>query len=251
MPDLIPIVPAILENQTKPGVSARKLYQFLELNPTAWARWAKKNIVQNPYAVEHLDWEGFLPDVENRTDTSAGGRPTQDYALSMDFAKKLAMMARSEKGEEARQWFLQCERVATQQASLPVVHDRRTQIAIEMLVRLDDAEHRLQLLEEENRQKTAQLQRAEEKADLALADAHHMTVKEFICKNGLLAQFPPPRHKSIGTWLGNFCQHYGLPVRKDPVVGEHWTEENSYPIQAFMIWLRAEQTKPKQLTIVK
>lgn len=93
--------------------------------------------------------------------------------------------------------------------------------------------------------------KAEAKADLALADAHHMTVKEFICKNGLLSQFPPPRHKGIGTWLGNFCQQYGLPVRKDPVAGENWTEENSYPIQAFMVWLRAEQTKPKQLTIVK
>lgn len=39
----------------------------------------------------------------------SGGRPTQDYKLSASFAKKLSMMARSEKGEQARQYFVRVE----------------------------------------------------------------------------------------------------------------------------------------------
>lgn len=36
------------------------------------------------------------------SNTQTGGRPTKDFALSIDFSKKLSMLARTEKGEEAR-----------------------------------------------------------------------------------------------------------------------------------------------------
>lgn len=115
---LLPLLNNIFDAHSKPGVSARALYVFLGLNPTVYARWTKKNILQNDFAVEHIDWEGTLPDVEYSISKGLGGQTAQDYALSIDFAKRLAMMTRSAKGEEARLYFLACERIAMQ-ASAP------------------------------------------------------------------------------------------------------------------------------------
>lgn len=59
------------------------LYEFLELNPAAWARWAKKNIASNPYAIKYLDWDYLQHDVENIVNIDGRGRPTQDYILPL------------------------------------------------------------------------------------------------------------------------------------------------------------------------
>lgn len=67
--------------------TARKLYDFLELNKSNYAKWCKKNILENDFAEENVDYEVFNINVEN----SKGGRPTTDYKLTASFAKKLAM----------------------------------------------------------------------------------------------------------------------------------------------------------------
>jgi phage anti-repressor protein len=43
---------------------------------------------------------------------SERGRPTEEIKLSVPCAKKMAMMARTEKGDQVREYFLQCEVVA-------------------------------------------------------------------------------------------------------------------------------------------
>ncbi|WP_234733434.1 antA/AntB antirepressor family protein [Tellurirhabdus bombi] len=92
-------------------VSARELYEFLEFNRSQWARWSKKNIARNPFARENEDWVGF--------DIMSNGNKSVDYALTLDFAKRLAMMAQSEKGEQVREYFLNCEkRLQRQSANL-------------------------------------------------------------------------------------------------------------------------------------
>ena len=83
-------------------VSAKELYEFLGFNTAHWAKWAKKNIENNQFSFENQDWKGFT--------LSVNGNETKDYALTVDFAKRLAMMARTEKGEQARQYFIQCEK---------------------------------------------------------------------------------------------------------------------------------------------
>jgi anti-repressor protein len=73
--------------------SARETYIALGLDASQWARWYKTNITNNPYAIENEDWA--LLDMMSKT--SDGGRPTQDFAITIDFAKRIAMMAKTEK----------------------------------------------------------------------------------------------------------------------------------------------------------
>ena len=83
--------------------TARKLYEFLELEKKNYSRWCKLNIVGNEFAEEGVD---FFPFVINE---ECGGQATTDYKITSSFAKKLSMTAKNEKGEIARQYFIQTE----------------------------------------------------------------------------------------------------------------------------------------------
>lgn len=84
--------------------TARNLYEFLELNPAHYARWCKKNIEENPYAEESIDFKPFTLNGE------WGGRATTDYKITSDFAKKLSMTSNSKRGEQARNYFIAVEK---------------------------------------------------------------------------------------------------------------------------------------------
>lgn len=86
--------------------TARALYSFLELRPGNFARWCKSNITENQFAEEGTDYLRLFLDEE----TPTGGKiQREDYRLTASFAKKLSMMAKSEKGEQARKYFVTVE----------------------------------------------------------------------------------------------------------------------------------------------
>lgn len=79
-------------------VSARELYQYLGYNTSQWKRWYEKNISKNEFAIENFDYQTL--------DIMSNGNATKDFALTIDFATKLSMMAKTEKGEEVRDFFI-------------------------------------------------------------------------------------------------------------------------------------------------
>ena len=119
------------DGQGSSVVSARSLYVFLGHDLSHWARWTRKNIVNNQWAKYGEDW------VQLDIMSSSNNRSmTTDYTVTLDFAKRLAMQARTEKGEQIRQYFIECEKrlrasalpPATSQHLLGLLTDQQEQL---------------------------------------------------------------------------------------------------------------------------
>lgn len=85
--------------------TATKLYDYLELNPTNYAKWFRKNFVENNFAEENKDYFPFVLRYESLT----GNKERQDAKLTATLAKKLSMSQRNEKGNAAQEYFIGVE----------------------------------------------------------------------------------------------------------------------------------------------
>ena len=123
----------ITEQNGNQAVSARELYEFLGYNKAVWARWYQKNILENEFAFENIDYQTF--------NITLNGNETKDFALSIDFAKKLSMKANTARGEEARQYFIECEKqLRNGKFALPTTYKEALQSLLEEV----EAKERLQ-----------------------------------------------------------------------------------------------------------
>lgn len=81
-------------------VSARDLHEALEVK-TQFKDWFPRMC---EYGFEDgKDFCSFLSE-------STGGRPSQDAQITVDMAKEIAMLQRTEKGKEVRKYFIQVEK---------------------------------------------------------------------------------------------------------------------------------------------
>ncbi|WP_285011983.1 antA/AntB antirepressor family protein [Lactococcus formosensis] len=106
----------ITQNENNDSVvSGRELHEFLEVesNYTTWF-----NRMTEYGFTEEID---FIPILEK----SSGGRPSQDHALKLDMAKEISMIQRTEKGKEARQYFIQVEKEYKQRQQAPMTLDQQ------------------------------------------------------------------------------------------------------------------------------
>lgn len=81
--------------------TARKLYAFLELEPKNYSHWCKRNILENEFAEENVDFVAFVINDERNFNPN----PTQDFKLTAHFAKKLSCKGNGERAEQAREYF--------------------------------------------------------------------------------------------------------------------------------------------------
>ncbi|MDW3682952.1 antA/AntB antirepressor family protein [Cupriavidus sp. CV2] len=110
MNELISVVGRAIGAEQVQTVNARDLHAFLEVGKV-FAAWIQERISQYGF-VAGVDFEVFSDSGNNPT----GGRPAREYVITLDMAKELAMVERNEKGKQARQYFIQCERRAKQMA---------------------------------------------------------------------------------------------------------------------------------------
>ena len=101
---------AIIQSQGKAAVSAREFYRALGGMDTNYSRWLKINVLNNAYAVQGEDWTTLHHEDKPQQEAFTQGRPSEDYALVIPFAKKLAMLTRTNQGEKVRDYFIECER---------------------------------------------------------------------------------------------------------------------------------------------
>lgn len=99
----------IREQDGRQAVSGRDLHQFLGLGRD-YTTWFKSMIEYG-----FVDGQDFTPvRVE-----SLGGRPGVDHVLTLDMAKELAMIQRTDRGKQARQYFIEVEKRAKQNPAVP------------------------------------------------------------------------------------------------------------------------------------
>lgn len=98
----------IKEKNGNQAVSARDLHAFLG-SKQDFSTWIKNRIKKYGF-VENKDYEVFHNFVEN----PQGGRPSDEYALSIGMAKELSMVENTARGREARLYFIACEEKAKQ-----------------------------------------------------------------------------------------------------------------------------------------
>lgn len=83
------------------AVDARELHEYLDVN-SQFRDWIR-NRIKAYFFEEKKDFVTFAKNLAN------GGR-TKEYAISIDMAKELCMVEKNEKGKQARQYFIECER---------------------------------------------------------------------------------------------------------------------------------------------
>lgn len=127
----------ITEENGRKVVSAKDLYNLLGYERRHWARWASKNLVTNSYAIEGVDYTTFT--------TMVNGNETSEFAVTVEFAEKLAMMAKTEKGEQVRAYFISC-RDKLRDLSKP---KSRLELARENVALIEELEAKDQLLIEQ------------------------------------------------------------------------------------------------------
>ena len=95
---------SIIDHNCQSAVNARELHAFLGVGKD-FSSWIKKQI-ERCDLIEYQDFEVFTQKGENLQ----GGRPTSEYALSLDAAKEISMMSQCERGKQARRYFIECEK---------------------------------------------------------------------------------------------------------------------------------------------
>ena len=120
----------IIEKDGQRAVSARELHQFLEVQ-SKFIDWFNRRIDEYGF-IEGEDYqEVFLKNEKNDN----GGRPSKEYALTLDMAKELSMVEKTEKGKQARRYFIEMEKIALQGKLLPSNKNKDLQLELFDLIR--------------------------------------------------------------------------------------------------------------------
>lgn len=91
----------VTEENGEQLVSARELYDFLEINER-YNDWFSR--IKYYGFEENVDFTTFTENSVN------GGRPRISHILKLDMAKEISMLSKTEKGKIARKYFIECEK---------------------------------------------------------------------------------------------------------------------------------------------
>lgn len=130
MPNERVLIPIQQREDSEQWVDARTLHKFLEVGRD-FSNWIKDYISDFGF----IEGRDFTPNLAK----SQGGRQAIEYSISLDMAKHLAMLQRSEKGMQARQYFINAEKQLRQlQAALLQGYDEVKALLMECTTTEDE-----------------------------------------------------------------------------------------------------------------
>lgn len=155
------------ENQ-EPVVSGRQLHEALGVN-SRYTTWFER---MTEYGF--VEGQDFLPNLGKST----GGRQAVDHIIKLDMAKEIAMIQRTDKGKEVRQYFIQVEKDFNSPEKI---------MARALLM----ADKKVKLLESENENLLLELEEATKNADyldLILQTKDSLTITQIAQDYGISAR---------------------------------------------------------------
>lgn len=162
--EILPIEAANVGGQKVNTVNARDLHEALEVKGK-FADWIKYQIDRAQLVAD----KDFVLLPMNVKQTGSGGHNKVEYHLSTESAKKIAMMSETNKGNEVRDYFLECERKVASPASLGLPDFTDPAAAAmawaEQYRRSNESAKQVVQLEEVKQQLEAKVEILDEKAD--------------------------------------------------------------------------------------
>jgi len=153
-------------------VSARELYEYLGATER-FSSWMNRQLEYG--FTENIDFAGC------KVFNTLANQELEDFALTLDTAKEISMIQRSEKGKLARQYFIACEKKLLQIVPRTLIEIRRSELAL-----LEREEVRERLLLEAN----TKIESDKPKivfADSVMGSSNSILVRQFakdLCDNG-------------------------------------------------------------------
>jgi len=194
----------IEEREGKRTVNARNLHIILD-SKQDFSHWITGRIEKYGFVKEE-DFTIILA-------KSGSGRPLKEYYVSIDMAKELSRVERNDKGKEARQYFIDCEKSAKSQLS--------------NLSPLDMFEVQLKAM----RQQQTQIDDLSKKVDLIEASSQTTKVDYFTVigycslKN---IKVTPSGANAYGRKCAKYSKEYDYPIEK--IKDSRYGQVNSYHI---------------------
>lgn len=178
------------ENQ-EPVVSGRQLHQVLGVK-TPYSMWFDRMVEYGFTENQDFLLNNFVKQ------TGRGGHNKIDHVLKLDMAKEIAMIQRTDKGKEVRQYFIQVEKDFN---SPEKIMARALKIADRKIISLEHKNEVLQLELEEARKQTDYLDLILQTKDMLtttqIAQDYGMSANKF---NQILRQVGIQR-KVNGQWI--------------------------------------------------
>ena len=193
MDSLIQITKNTINGAEINSVNAREIYDYLGLAKGQFSRWIKTAIEKYDF-IQNEDFLSIDTDVEG----------VKDYIVTLDMAKELCMVSNTEKGKEARKYFIEFEK---QGKTLINQQSQEIQLLQGMLNTISKMDNRVTELEQtrrlENWQELALIE-AKNKKVYSIAEKHDLSNdKEMIRKlhsrvwKCLKKRFNVPRYNEI------------------------------------------------------
>ena len=177
-------------------VSARELHKSLEVK-TRFSQWVKQNFKGFR---ENVD---FTSVVSTTVVNNGAIRELQDYALTVEMAKHIAMMTGTSKGYEVRDYFIKVEKAWN---SPDMIMKRALQIADKRVITLQTENNQLQLESSVQKQQIAELQPKASYYDLVLQNKSLLSVSKIAKDFGRSA-----------VWLNRYLHELGVQYKQGDI----------------------------------
>ncbi|MDA3614677.1 phage antirepressor KilAC domain-containing protein [Polluticaenibacter yanchengensis] len=126
----------VTEKNGKQLVSARELYEYFEL-AERFSRWFERMVEYGlNLNTDYTLYQNVHP---------KNNQQFIDYALTLDAAKEISMLQRSEKGKQARQYFIECEKRLKTTYQLPQTYSQALLLASQQAEQIEKQEAQLRL----------------------------------------------------------------------------------------------------------